>query len=188
MKQLFDKIIEFFLKYKKGTTFLLGFLTILALANIFFNLKVDNSVSIWFLEDNPDYQEYLRFQEEQGSDEIVVVMIPVGDSLSKQNLETLQSLHEALDSLKYVSSTFSLANVNYPIYSNKKLFYRNIFTSNRSIENSNNILAELPTIKHNLITDDGKNVFFYVQLLSTKSLMASGKKSLKMWNPSFPKR
>lgn len=170
MKQLFDKIIESVLKYKKSITFLLALTTILALSNIFLNLKVDNSVSIWFLEDNPQYQEYLRFQEEQGSDEIVVVMIPIGDSLSNDDLGTLQELHDELDSIEYVHSTFSLANVKYPIYSNKKLFYRNIYTSKRSIENSNNILAELPTIKHKLITADGKFVFFYVQLLSTKEL------------------
>ncbi len=170
MNKLFDKIIEFVLQHKKAVTVLLVFVTILAIGNIFFHLKVDNSVSIWFLEDNPQYQEYLQFQEEQGSDEIIVLMIPLRDSLSDKDLETLRFLHEDLDTNKYVNSTFSLANVKYPIYSNKKLFYRNIYTQNRSLENSNNILDELPTIKNTLLTEDGKYVLFYVQLLSTKAI------------------
>ena len=170
MNLIFDKIISFILKFRVAITLFFVVLTALSLKSTFFNLKVDNSVTIWFLEDNPQYQQYLRYQKEQGSDEIIVVMIPVEDSLSKKKLATLQSLHEDLDTNQFVQSTLSLYNIKYPIYSNKKLFYRNIYSAQKNLESSGRIIDDLPTIKQKLITDDGKYVLFYAQLLSTNQI------------------
>ena len=170
MNLVFDKIISFVLKHKIAITLLLAAATVIALSSAFQNLKVDNSVSIWFLEDNPQYKKYLEYQAEQGSDEIIVTMIPLKDSLSNEILGTLRQLHQDLDSNTFVQSTLSLANVKYPIYSNKKLFYRNIFTPKRALEKSERILNDLPTVKQKLITEDGKYVLFYAQLLTTTEI------------------
>ncbi len=134
-------------------------------------LTVDNSLGIWFLEDNAAYQEYLAFQEEQGSDEVVIVMIPTTDALSESHLSQLKVLHEKTDSLPFVKTTFSLANAKYPIYSNKKIFYRNIYQSTRSRENIVNLLAELPALSKQLVTEDERFSFFYLQLIPANEIV-----------------
>ena len=128
-------------------------------------LTVDNSLGIWFLEDNAAYQEYLAFQEEQGSDEVVIVMIPTEDALSKNHIAQLKELHEKTDSLPYVTTTFSLVNAKYPIYSNRKLYYRNIYRASRSRESISKLLDELPALSKQLVTEDKQFSFFYLQLI-----------------------
>jgi len=77
--------------------------------------RIVHSLGIWFLESNKDYQEYLQFQEEQGSDELVIAMIPTEDALGESHVAKLRELHQKIDSLPYVDTSFSLANAKYPM-------------------------------------------------------------------------
>lgn len=133
-------------------------------------LKVDNSLGIWFLENNATYQEYLTFQEEQGSDEIVIVMIPTEDPLGEHHISKLEQLHRRIDTLAYVKTTFSLANAKYPIYSNRKLFYRNIYQTDRNRENIEKLLDDLPALSRQLISGDKRFSFFYLRLIPANQI------------------
>ena len=44
-------------------------------------LSIDNSLGIWFLEEDPSYKAYIEYQETYGSDEIFIVMLPVSYAL-----------------------------------------------------------------------------------------------------------
>lgn len=134
------------------------------------NLRVDNSVSIWFLEDYPGYQSYLKFQHERGSDEIVIAMLEVEDALDSTHLKSLRALHQQADTLPGVHATFSLANAQYPIYSNRRLYYRPLFPSGRTPSQVSQLLEQLPAIRHQLIGPEGKHLFFYAQLDPTDKL------------------
>ena len=60
-------------------------------------LRVDNSLSIWFLEGNPSYKAYIDFQEEFGSDEIFIVMLPVENAIGEAEIEQLNTLHKRIE-------------------------------------------------------------------------------------------
>ncbi len=166
----FQRIIQFVLDYKKYIILLLSIAMLAGLGQTLRLLKVDNSLSIWFLEDNATYQEYLAFQEEQGSDEVVIVMIPTEDPLSESHIAKLKELHQKTDTLPYVKTTFSLVNAKYPIYSNRKIYYRNIYQTNRSRENTVALLESLPAISQQLISEDKQFSFFYLQLIPANQI------------------
>ena len=133
---------------------------------IFTQLKVDNSLTIWFLENDSPYKEYIEFQEEQGSDEIIVVMIPTENAYSKSHLDVLNNLHRKIDSIENVNTTFSLLKAQYPIFANNKMYLRNIITENRSDKAIDNLLKRLPSIRDNLLANNNTQSFFYIQLKS----------------------
>lgn len=150
--------------------FFVGVLLLATLAGAYStatNLRINNAVSIWFLEDNPDYQAYLDFQHERGSDEIIIAMLPVERALDSTSIQLLENLHQQLDSLADVTATFSLANARYPVYSNSKIYYRPVYQEGRSSEQMERLLDEIPAIKKQLFTANDKHVFFYVQLEPT---------------------
>jgi hypothetical protein len=134
------------------------------------NLKIDNSLSIWFLEDDPSYKAYIDFQEEFGSDEIFIAMFPVKNALDSKEIEILTSLHQAIDSLSYVKTSFSLAKAKYPIYANQKIVFDDLYSSKRSENGLKNLFSKLPNITSQLVSEDYKNLFFYIQLNPTPTI------------------
>ena len=166
----FRNTIYFITRHRLAFLLLMCGVTLAGGGGILSHIEVDNSVSIWFLEDNPDYKAYLQFQEERGADEIIIAMIPAGDALDTVHLEKLLELHQQIDSLPYVNATFSIANAKYPIYASRKMLYRPIYNKNRSAEQIERLLSALPAIRKQLITDDRSSSFFYVQLEATNKL------------------
>ncbi len=134
------------------------------------NLSVDNSLGIWFLEDNPSYRAYIDYQERFGSDEIFVGMLPVDNALEAKHIERLKQLHSDLDTLSYVKTSFSLAKAQYPIYTNAKIVFDDLYTSKRSEKGLKNLFKKLPNITEQLVTDDFKHLFFYIQLNPTHTI------------------
>jgi len=164
------KVIASIIKFR------IAIIAVLAIAmgfsgyNTLNKLSVDNSLGIWFLEDDPSYKAYIDYQEQFGSDEIFVGMIPVENALDKENILQLERLHAALDSLWYVKTTFSLATAKYPIYANNKLYFDDLYNSKRSEKGLKNLFKKLPNISQQLVTDDYKNLFFYIQLNPTPTI------------------
>jgi len=174
----FYKIIDFILKKRIFSIAIIALLTIIASVLIVKNLKIDNSLSIWFLEDNTDYKEYIKFQEEQGSNEIIVTMIPVDDGLSEESVAILFKLQQDIDTLSFVNSTFSLANATYPIYGNNKITYKPIYNRQRSEKGLISLLEKLPILKQKLITDSNDHLLFYVQLKPTHQIESIRRKAV----------
>ncbi|NRA48678.1 MAG: MMPL family transporter [Phaeodactylibacter sp.] len=170
MKQLFLTMVQAIIKHRWWWSAILFIATIAGAYQTSQNLRIDNSVSIWFLEDNTDYQSYLKFQHERGSDEIVIAMIEVEDALDSTHVNQLKALHRQVDTLPGVHATFSLANAKYPIYTNRKLYSRSIFAPGRTSEQVGRLLEQLPAISHQLIGPEGKQLFFYAQLAPTDKL------------------
>jgi predicted RND superfamily exporter protein len=162
---IFQRSIYFFIHHRWWFVALLTIAACLGALTVATSIKIDNAVSIWFLEENPDYQSYLQFQHERGSDEIIIAMLPVDDPLDDKWIGKLQKLHSELDTLSAVTTTFSLANAEYPIYSNRQLYFRPIYARGRTKESINRLLNDLPVIKQQLFTED--HIFFYVQLEPT---------------------
>lgn len=133
-------------------------------------LRVDNSLSIWFLEDDPSYKAYIDFQKQFGSDEIFIAMLPVENAIGSQEKKTLLKLHQYIDSLPYVKTTFSLAKAKYPIYANNKINFDDLYNEKRSEKGLKSLFSKLPNITSQLVTKDYKNQFFYIQLNPTPTI------------------
>ncbi len=130
-------------------------------------LSVDNSLSIWFLEDDPSYKAYIDFQEAFGSDEIFIAMFPVEDAVGAKEKQRLLNLHEAVDALPYVETSFSLAKAKYPIYTNGHIVFDELYNPQRSKKGLKNLYSKLDGVTNQLVTADFKHQFFYIQLAPT---------------------
>lgn len=171
MKKL-QQLINSIIKYRLAIILVLVVLVFLSAQQTIKKLSVDNSLSIWFLEDDPSYKAYIDFQEEIGSDEIFVAMFPVENAIGDLEKENLLELHEVIDALPYVKRSFSLAKAKYPIYTNTKIKFDDLYNTKRSEKGIKNLLSKLPNISSQLITKDYKNQFFYIQLNPTPAIEA----------------
>jgi len=123
-------------------------------------LSVDNSLSIWFLEDDPSYKAYIDFQENFGSDEIFIIMLPVENAIGESEVNKLKELQQSIEALPYVKTTFSLAKAKYPIYANNNIRFHDLYNSRRSEKGLKNLFSKLSNISSQLVTKDYKNQLF----------------------------
>ena len=72
---------------------------------------VDNSLEIWFVEDDPQLQTYQEFQDEYGNDEVVVLALHNASGILTQGgMESLHQLTQAAESVEGISEAYSLSN------------------------------------------------------------------------------
>jgi len=92
-----------------GVTLLSGWLAL--------RVGVDNSVEIWFLEDDPALQSYREFQETFGNDEVVAIGVSRadgGDMLDAEGLRILQAVDdksEAVEGIAHVDGVVDTPTV-----------------------------------------------------------------------------
>ena len=95
LKRIIPVIIKFRIAIIAVLTLFVGFSGYQTLNK----LSVDNSLSIWFLEDDPSYKAYIDFQENFGSDEIFIVMLPVENAVGEAEVIKLNELHQTVEAL-----------------------------------------------------------------------------------------
>jgi predicted RND superfamily exporter protein len=169
MKRI-KQIIRLITKYRIAIILLIAVLMTVSGYQTLKKLSIDNSLTIWFLEDDPSYKAYIDFQEEFGSDEIFIAMFPTENALDVNEINKLLKLHEAIDSLSYVKTSFSLAKAKYPIYANQKIIFDDLYNSKRSENGLKNLFSKMPSITSQLVSEDYKNMFFYIQLNPTPTI------------------
>jgi len=169
MKRL-QNIIELIIKFRIAIIVVLALLMGFSGYNTLNKLSVDNSLGIWFLEDDPSYKAYIDFQENFGSDEIFIAMLPVKNAIGETEVLALKDLHKKIEALPYVQTSFSLAKAKYPIYANNKINFDDLYNAKRSEKGLKNLFSKLPNITSQLVTKDYKNQFFYIQLNPTPTV------------------
>lgn len=165
--KIFQNIVETLLRTKWLIIGLLLLLLGFSNYSTLKNLKVDNSLAIWFLEDNPEYNAYIAYQEKFGSDEVFIAMLPVSNALDSIEVKKLERLHQKIDSLWYVNTSFSLAKAEYPVYNNGVFVFSPLYNPQRSENAIKSLMSKIPSISRQLVTADFKNLFFYIQLKPT---------------------
>jgi len=166
LKSLIGTLIKFRIAIILVLAILMGFSSYQTIKK----LRVDNSLSIWFLEDDPSYKAYIDFQEKFGSDEIFIAMLPVENAIGTSEKTKLLKLHQDIEALPFVKTSFSLAKAKYPIYGNGKINFDDLYNTERSEKGVKSLLSKLPNISKQLITEDFKNQFFYIQLNPTPTI------------------
>ena len=160
----FSSIIHRIIAYRKGIIVLFGLLTLLSLFSIL-NLKIDSSLQVWFLNDDPNYMKYLDYQKEQGSDEIIIVMLSQDSNIyNKPFLDKLNVLHKIIDSLPFVNASYSISNAEYPVLTTRGLQLKPLYTKNKSPQFAQRKLSQLDGLSKILVSEDGLHAFFYIQM------------------------
>ena len=169
MKNL-ERIVQFIIKFRIAIIVVFAILMALAGHQTLNKLSVDNSLGIWFLEDDPSYKAYIDFQENFGSDEIFIAMLPVENAISEPDVAGLKQLHKNIEALPYVKTTFSLAKAKYPIYANETINFDDLYNPKRSEKGLKSLFSKLPNITSQLVTKDYKHQFFYIQMKPTPTI------------------
>lgn len=97
MEQSIKKYIAILIRFRVWILGVIAFWMLMSTYLILNNLTIDNSLSIWFLDDDPQYQEYTNYQKEYGSDEIIVGMIPLQEELNQAIIDQLKKTHQQLE-------------------------------------------------------------------------------------------
>jgi len=132
------------------------------------NRQIDNSLEIWFLDDDPYYQHYLKYQQEQGSDEVIVLMVPVGDSLELSDMDRLLAFHKDVDTLPFVRTSMSLATAEYPYVNLKGIKVKPIFSKEKGVDFYK--INEASFLSNYLINKEKDQLFVYIQLAPTREI------------------
>jgi len=120
---MFNKIIESLLKHKNL------YLVLLILITVFFGvsitglkigdkkilpgLQVDNSMEVWFDQDDEDFRTYKNFLEQFTNDEFAVVALRADDIFQLDVLRKISNLTGKLERLPYVRDVTSITNIIY---------------------------------------------------------------------------
>jgi hypothetical protein len=78
------------------------------------NLRVDNSLNAYFLEDDPAYQAYKTFRDEYGNDESIYLVYSAQQGIfDLATLEKTRELVEDLGEIPYVEDVTSITNLEF---------------------------------------------------------------------------
>jgi uncharacterized protein len=106
--------VQFLLHYRWWLLSVLLALLFLGGKSLQSALQVNNSLEIWFDDHDPELSNYQLFQQQFGSDEVVVVLLQAPEGiLSPQRLAAFKDLHKALQALPAVQQVVSAADFDF---------------------------------------------------------------------------
>ncbi len=93
-------------------------------------LVVDNSLTVWFLEDAPTLVAYRDFQERFGNDEVVIVMVKDEKTLlSPGYFKAFIDMTKALEAIPEVEGVIGPGNTSIPTRETFGVFLRPLLTA-----------------------------------------------------------
>ena len=133
-------------------------------------IKIDNSLSIWFVKDDATYDSYITFQRDSGSDEIIIASIPIEFEQLKVEENSIQVLQNTLRNNPVVLKTYSLFDANYPLLVGDKLVPAKLYDSKRSDTSQLKLLNQFSDLSNQLLSENRTNLFLYIQLLPSSEI------------------
>ncbi len=104
-KGFFLHSARFLVRWRRPLFFLM---VVLVIASLFFvkNIKIDNSLEVWFLEGDPTLTGYREFKKQYGNDEVIVALIDCGKQGGVFSPEMLARLYETSKALEADKANF----------------------------------------------------------------------------------
>ena len=159
-----ERFASFIIRFRWVFVALLGALSFFSLTAISRGLQVDNSLVIWFLEDDDTYNEYLQYQRDYGSDEIIIAALPITFNVLPTAVATLNDLAKEIEALDGVNTTFSLADATYPVPTSQGLRMAPFYDAKRQERQQLALFEQLKDYRKQLLSEDLQYTFFYIQL------------------------
>ncbi|KPA12730.1 RND transporter [Candidatus Magnetomorum sp. HK-1] len=98
------------------------FLISTCLMTFFKEIKIDSSVEVWFLKDDPTLVNYKKFKEMYGNDETITALIRPKTSIYDKNfIKEIDFVSRELESHPFVRRIFSMTSASYIGYKNDEL-------------------------------------------------------------------
>jgi len=105
-----EKLIAWIQKKRWWVLFAVGLSCIVA-ARGALQVGVDNSLEIWFVEDDPALETYQEFQAEFGSDEVVVLALRAEEGIfDPKSMQALDTLTQIAANTEGIAKAYSIAN------------------------------------------------------------------------------
>ena len=159
-----ERFVGFIFRFRWALVVLLAALSFCSLTAIARGLQVDNSLGIWFLEDDDTYKEYLQYQRDYGSDEIIIAALPITFAALPTTVSALNELADAVEAVDGVNTTFSLAKAVYPVPTSQGLRMAPFYDAKRQEQQQLALFEQLKDYRKQLLSEDLRYTFFFVQL------------------------
>ena len=167
-----ETIVNRLIRFRYAFIALIAVGTLLSAWAISCGLQIDNSLAIWFLEDDETYREYQQFQRDYGSDEIVIAALPISYQQLPEQLDVLNALTQDLERLAGVQSVFSIAQARYPVPVGGGMRWVPFYDAQRQDAQQRRLFTELEDYRAQLLSEDLDRAFLYTQLSSSDQIEA----------------
>ncbi|MBU0992033.1 MAG: MMPL family transporter [Proteobacteria bacterium] len=122
-------------------------------------LRIDNSMEVWVNETDPAYQSYLKFNEQFGDDDFVIIAFKSKDIFTPSILHKISDLTEKLKTLPYILQVISLTNTENVASENDEIVFNELMPeipeTDQEIRAIKEIAINSPLFRDNLISADG---------------------------------
>ena len=118
-------------------------------------VKVDNSLTIWFLEDDPALKEYHAFHEKFGNDEVVIVVVEDRKTLlSTKYFSSFIAMTKALEALPEVQLVAGAGNADVVSKDLFGILSKPLLTDSSEPGDVQLDLEEMPALKEQLFNEN----------------------------------
>jgi len=150
-------------------------LVIISLYSIATSLKVDNTLKIWFSDEDPNYQTFLEFQDKYGNDDIITVLATYPFQVYEEEaVRELLKLEKELNAIEYVDQVYSFASSDFLEASDYEFSIEKIASKAPKNEEEKSRLIDRitrsPAIKNTFISNDEKSYVILIRLNSFEKI------------------
>jgi predicted RND superfamily exporter protein len=127
--------------------------------------QVDNSLTVWFLKDDPALKDYHDFQQKFGNDEVVILMVQDKETLLQPaNFRKFVQMTAALEKMPEVAQVIGPGNA--PVMQANVLgaYTKPLLNANSKPAEVQQALAQMPLIQEQFFTPDFKTSRFLIVL------------------------
>lgn len=128
-------------------------------------LQVDNSLTVWFLQDDPALQDYHHFQQKFGNDEVVIVMVRDDQTLLQPaHFGRFTRLTQALEKLPDVAQVIGPGNAKVLRKDVLGTYTQPLLSPDAAPAQVRQSLADMPLLGKQLFSPDYKTARFLIVL------------------------
>lgn len=126
-------------------------------------IQLDNSLGVWFLEDDPAIVTYQEYKKRFGNDESVILLVKDSKGILTQDyFKSFIDLTERLKAIPEVEGVLGPGNIQVPSKSLMGLTTKNLINTNSNPQQIERELQQYPEINSQFFTQDYKAARFVI--------------------------
>jgi predicted RND superfamily exporter protein len=175
MIRMLSKSINYIIDHYKS--FLIGFIVLFIIAAyfIFSDLRIDNTLKIWFSEGDKNFQNFIDFQDQYGNDDVVTILVSYPfEVFEKDAIKDMIEIEKDLSKLRHVDKVYSFGSSNFLKFLNNEISIEKNVESvpKNNIEKKRIIdrLNSFPAVKKTFLAKDEQSHLIVVRLRSFEDI------------------
>ena len=139
------------------------------------DLRIDNTLKIWFSEGDKNYQNFIDFQDQYGNDDVITILVSYPFKVYERDaIQDMIEIEKDLSRLRHVDKVYSFGSSNFfKIFNNEISIEKNVENVPvNNIEKKRIIdrLNSFPAIKKTFLTKDERSHLIVVRLRSFEDI------------------